>query len=48
MIEELPITALPETLLEAVARDLANFSVGFLRVEATPEGEDAVLLGSGL
>jgi len=46
-IEELPLGELPEGVIEAAARDLADYSVGFLRVENTPRGRNAVLLGSG-
>jgi hypothetical protein len=45
--EELPFGELPEAVIEAAAKNLADYSVGFLRVENTPEGQDAVLLGSG-
>jgi hypothetical protein len=45
--EELLITQIPESFFEAVARDLAECSVGFLRIEDTPRGQDAILLGSG-
>lgn len=46
-IEELPIGDLPSALLEAIIPDLFQYSVGFVRVEKTPYGHDAVLLGSG-
>jgi len=46
-VEELSFGELPETVIEAAARDLAEYSIGFLRVESTPRGQDAVLLGSG-
>lgn len=46
-IEEMPLGELPEGVIEAAATDLADYSVGFLRVESTPRGQDAVLLGSG-
>ncbi len=45
--EEVPIRHLPNSLLEAVALDLAQYSIGFLRIEDTPRGQDAILLGSG-
>jgi hypothetical protein len=45
--EELPLAELPDSVFEAATRELANFNVGFLRVENTPQGLDAVLLGSG-
>ena len=47
LTEEVPITNLPDSLLEAVALDLAQYSIGFLRIEDTPRGQDAILLGSG-
>ena len=46
-IEELPISELPKSVIEAAAHDLAEYSVGFLRLESTPQGQDAILLGSG-
>ena len=46
-IEEIPLGELPETVKEAAARDIADYSIGFVRVERTPRGLDAVLLGSG-
>jgi len=45
--EEVPIRHLPDSLLEAVALHLAQYSIGFLRIEDTPRGQDAILLGSG-
>jgi hypothetical protein len=42
-----PITELPQSFFEAVAQDLQEFGVGFLRIEDTRDGQDAVLLGSG-
>jgi hypothetical protein len=47
LTEEVPITQLPDSLLAAVALDLAQYSIGFLRIEDTPQGQDALLLGSG-
>jgi hypothetical protein len=46
-IEELPIGELPPLLFEAIATDLVQYSIGFVRVEKTPHGQDIVLLGSG-
>ena len=46
-VEELPLGELPAAVIEAAAGDLAEYSIGFLRVESTPRGQDAVLLGSG-
>lgn len=46
-IEELPLGELPKAVIAAAAQDLADYSVGFLRVESTPRGQDALLLGSG-
>ena len=45
--EEVLIGQLPHSLLEAVALNLAQYSIGFLRIEDTPRGQDAILLGSG-
>jgi len=48
MMEEfLPISEIPNTLFEEIVQDLARFSIGFLRVQDTPRGLDAFLLGSG-
>lgn len=47
MEEFLPMTEIPDALFEEIVQDLARFSVGFLRVEDTPRGQDAFLLGSG-
>lgn len=47
MEEFLPISEIPSLLFEEIVQDLARFSVGFLRVEDTPRGQDAFLLGSG-
>lgn len=47
LVEEIPISQLPTTFLDAVCRDLAHYSIGFFRIEDTPQGQDAVLLGSG-
>jgi hypothetical protein len=46
-MEELHITETPDTLIEAIARNLVEYSVGFVRVEETPQGQDVGLLGSG-
>ncbi len=46
-VEEMPLGELPDGVIEAAAKDLADYSVGFVRVESTPRGQDAVLLGSG-
>jgi hypothetical protein len=46
-VEKLPLWELPDTVIEAAKCDLADYSIGFLRVESTPRGQDAVLLGSG-
>ena len=45
--EEIPITQMPASLFEVVTLALNQYSVGFLRIEETPRGQDAVLLGSG-
>lgn len=46
-VEEIPLGELPEGVIEAASKDLAEYCVGFVRVEDTPRGQDAVLLGSG-
>jgi hypothetical protein len=45
--EELRSGELPRAISEDAACELADYSIGFLRVESTPRGPDAVLLGSG-
>ncbi len=48
MTEEfLPMTEIPDALFDEIVQDLAAYSIGFLRVENTPRGPDASLLGSG-
>lgn len=46
-IEEIPIRELPQQVIESAARDVAEYSIGFARVEGSRSGQDAVLLGSG-
>ena len=46
-IEEIPLGELPERVIESAARNLAEYSIGFVRVEESRSGHDAVLLGSG-
>lgn len=46
-VEEISLCKLPEGVIEAASKDLAEYAVGFVRVEDTPRGQDAVLLGSG-
>jgi hypothetical protein len=46
-VEELSLSQIPDTLIESIGQAIANFSVGFVRVEDTPHGQDARLLGSG-
>lgn len=46
-VEEIPLSELPDRVIEAAKEDLANYSVGFLRYESTPRGQNVVLLGSG-
>lgn len=38
---------LPPSVIEAAACGIADYSIGFVRIENTPHGQDAVLLGSG-
>ena len=47
MEEFLPISKTPDALQEAITRNLVDYSIGFVRVDKTPQGEDPVLLGSG-
>jgi hypothetical protein len=46
-MESVPATELPEAIGRAIWRNLADYSVGFVRVKEDPGGQDAVLLGSG-
>jgi hypothetical protein len=47
-VEELRIGNLPEVVIEAAARDVADFSIGFLNVKNPPQKSDDVrLLASG-
>ena len=46
-MEELQIADIPDSLKSDIVRRLAEYSVGFLRLEDTPHGQDASLLGSG-
>jgi len=43
----LPVQNIPQETFRSVNRQLFNYTVGFVRVEDTPTGQDAVLLGSG-
>lgn len=46
--EEIKLGELPETVIEAAARDVANYSIGFLDVKSPPRSsQDVTLLGSG-
>jgi hypothetical protein len=38
---------LPKAVIEAAARDIIQYAIGFVRVASTARGQDAVLLGSG-
>jgi len=47
-VEEYPLGDLPEAVIEAAARDVANYSIGFLHVKSSPRrSNDVRLLGSG-
>src|SRR5712664_1151447 len=46
-IEELLLKDLPDEVIGDAASSLAPYSIGFVRIEDTPNGQDAVLLGSG-
>ena len=45
--EEIPLGELPEKVIESAAGDVTGYCIGFVRVEETRNGQDAVLLGSG-
>lgn len=47
MEEFVEIADIPEALKSEVVRRLADHTVGFLRVEGTPQAQDANLIGSG-
>lgn len=44
---ELPNGELPTDLFEAISTDLVRHTIGFVRIDETPNGPDIVLLGSG-
>lgn len=46
-IEEIPLGEIPEKVIESAARDVAEYAIGFVSVEESRSGQDAVLLGSG-
>ena len=46
-VEELPLSSIPDAVLEASMRIIANYTVGFLRIESGGQGKNLVLLGSG-
>ncbi len=46
-VEEMSIRDLPEAVIEAAMRRIADYSIGFVRVGGTPWGAEAKLLGSG-
>ena len=45
--EEKPFGELPDEVIEAAARDLIEYCIGFVRVETSSRMQDVVLLGSG-
>jgi hypothetical protein len=45
--EEKPLRELPDEVIEAAARDLTEYCIGFVRVETSSRRQNAVLLGSG-
>jgi hypothetical protein len=48
MEETVLLKDLPRSLVESVVHDIANYTIGFLKVLETPTGVDADLLGSGV
>jgi hypothetical protein len=47
-LEEIKLKDLPEAVIEAAAKDIANYSIGFLHVNDPPHSsKDVMLLGSG-
>jgi hypothetical protein len=47
-VEEYPLGDLPEAVIAAAARDVVNYSIGFLGVKSPPQrSDDVMLLGSG-
>lgn len=47
MEEFVKVTDLPASLMDGIVCDLAAYSIGFLRLQDTSQGQDAFLLGSG-
>jgi hypothetical protein len=45
--ETIPITEIPAAFIKEAVDRLAHYTVGFLRVDDTPSGQDLTLLGSG-
>ena len=45
--EKFPLREVPSAVIDGAKCDLAEYSIGFVRLESTPRGQDAVLLGSG-
>ena len=46
-IEEIPLVEIPEKIIGSASQDVAEYSVGFVRVVKSKSGEDAILVGSG-
>src|SRR5258706_12545697 len=45
--EDLPLSKISDNVLETIMRRVANYTVGFLRIEKGQRGKDITLLGSG-
>jgi len=46
-VEKLPLSSIPDTVLEAIMRTIANYTVGLLRIENGEHGKNLILVGSG-
>jgi len=46
-VEDLVIKNIPDSVRRSILYTVANFTVGFLRIEDTPRGKNLALLGSG-
>jgi hypothetical protein len=46
-VEELPISSIPDVVLEKAMRIIANYTVGLIRIDDDKHGKNLTLLGSG-
>lgn len=46
-VEDLPLKEIPDAILNSILHAVADYTVGFLRLDDTPRGKNLTLLGSG-